>query len=136
MVPPICKPPPNLSVSMQASMRFAVFTCKLLRWYAPCCNAALFNTMSSPKWAFASLHASRLSPADTLGPVATHLHLCQPNGRLKHTNLVGVILRFAKRTISARLSGVQRTTPFFDDAGKPIKPVRHLTEQDRTTAQL
>lgn len=117
----------------------SVFTWKnkrLLRWYAPCCNAPLFNTMDTPKWAFASLHVARLAPSDALGPVATHGFMRQPNGRFKHKGLLRFMFRFIKRSAGARLSGAWRKTPFFDETGAPIGPVRALTAEDRATAQI
>lgn len=117
----------------------AAFTWKnkrLLRWYAPCCNASLFNTLDSPKWAFVSLNAASLAPDIKLGPVKTQGFMRQPNGRYKHTGLMSFMLHFAKRTIGARVSGAWRKTPLFDAAGAPVAPVRALTHEDRATAQL
>lgn len=109
---------------------------KLLRWYAPCCNTPLFNTLNSPKWAFASLSVAALNDPDALGPVRARAFIPKPNGKRGHENISAFMWGFAKRVIGGRLSGTWRNTPFFDDTGAPIVPVRALTREDRATAKL
>lgn len=109
---------------------------KLLRWYAPCCNTPMFNSLNSPKWAFASISVNILSDPDALGPVRAHAFILKPNGKRGHTGMLAFMGGFAKRVIGARISGTWRNTPFFDEAGAPRTKVKPLTHEDRTTAQL
>lgn len=109
---------------------------KLLRWYAPCCNTAMFNTLNSPKWAFASIAVDRIAAPSALGPVKTHAFIPKPNGKSGNTGLAVFIWGFAKRMIGGRISGSWRNTPFFDDTGKAIAEVQHLTAEDRAKAPL
>lgn len=111
-------------------------TPKLVRWYAQCCNAPLFNTLNSPKWAFASLSVARLSDPAPLGPVVAEAFVTGPDGKTKHINMAGFMAGFVKRVVWGRLSGGWRKTPFFDATGAPVAPVRHLTRDDRATANL
>jgi hypothetical protein len=109
---------------------------KLVRWFAPCCKAPLFNTLNSPKWAFASFMVDRLEDPSPLGPVKAHAFVPKPNGKRGHTNALGFMGGFIKRTISARVSGTWRDTPFFDDGGAAIVSIQKLSHEDRAKAQL
>lgn len=109
---------------------------KLLRWYAPCCNAPLFNTLHSPKWAFASMITDRLDDPTALGPVRARAFVPKPNGKQGYEGMFSFMGGFAKRVIGARLSGSWKQTPFFDADGSPITKVKTLTSEDRATAQL
>lgn len=109
---------------------------RLLRWYAGCCNTPLFNTLDSPKWAFASLMIDRLDDPAALGPCSAHAFVLKANGKRGHEHAAGFMWGFAKRVTRARVTGSWRTTPFFDDAGVPIAPIRALTREDRAKARL
>jgi hypothetical protein len=126
----------SLDAGVNTLRAFTWKNLKLLRWYAPCCNAPLFNTLNSPKWAFASIIVDRLADPAALGAVKSHAFIEKPNGKRGHTNLAGFMLGFAKRIIGGRLSGSWRDTPFFDATGATIAPVQTLTHDDRTKAQL
>lgn len=125
-------------VEIDAS-QLAAFTWKnekLLRWYAPCCNTPLFNTLNSPKWAFASLSISALQDQDVFGPPIARAFVPRANGKTGHERMLGVMWGFTKRVLGARLTGTWRTTPFFDDAGTPRARVKSLTHEDRAKAPL
>lgn len=109
---------------------------KLLRWYAPCCNTPLFNTLNSPKWAFASMMVDRLGAPNPLGPPKAHAFIEKPNGKRGHNNALGFMGGFIKRTIAARVSGSWRKTPFFDGDATPVAKVQALTADDRAKARL
>lgn len=109
---------------------------KLLRWYAPCCNTAMFNTLNSPKWAFSSVAVACLKDQGALGPVTSHAFVLRENGKRGHDNMLGFMLEFLKRVIGARLSGSWRNTPFFDASGAPVVEVQALTHKNRATAQI
>lgn len=119
--------------------RLAVFTWKsdkLLRWYAPCCNTALFNTMRVPRMAFASLFVARAADPAPFGPVSAHAFLPKPDGKRGHSGLGGFIWGMLKRVTLANLTGTWRRTPFFNDGGAPVAPVRALSHTERAKAQV
>lgn len=116
--------------------RVAAFTWKqrtLLRWFATCCNAPLFNTSGTPAVAFASLYVDRVQDPAPLGRISAHAFLPAPGGATRHKGMVPLVWAFARRLATARLSGRWKETPFFDvETRKPVVPVRHLTPEDRT----
>lgn len=117
----------------------AAFTWKhkrLLRWYAPCCNTAILNTLDSPKWAFASVLTKTLDDPKRLGAVKSHAFVPRDDGKTSHKNMLAFMGGFAKRVTLARLTGSWRNTPFFASHGSPTAPVRSLTHEDRQTVQL
>lgn len=106
---------------------------RLLRWYAPCCGATFFNTLDSPKWAFASINTARFDNPDALGPAKAYAFKPMPNGKSKTVGLRHFMIGFLRRTIWKRISGTWRNTPFFDESGTAIAPIQKLTQQDRKT---
>ncbi|MCB1364527.1 MAG: hypothetical protein KDK02_10415 [Rhodobacteraceae bacterium] len=93
----------------------------LMRWYATCCNAPLFNTLASPRLPFAALHVARLDSPESVGPVRVHSFVPRPGGRSAHRGWGRMILRLVTGMGGARLSGRWRRTPFFDpDSGAPV----------------
>jgi len=109
---------------------------KLLRWYAPCCNTPLLNTLNSPKWAFVSVITNRIDDAASLGPVKTRAFIPQGNGKRTNEGLIPFLAGFAKRVISGRLSGDWKVTPFFTPDGTPTAPIQRLSHTDRAKAPL
>ncbi|MBU2992831.1 hypothetical protein KO486_06365 [Octadecabacter sp. B2R22] len=91
----------------------------------------MFNTLDSPKWAFASINTERFSTPDALGPAVAFAFKPMPNGKSKTKGFVGFIAGFARRTIWARISGAWRNTPFFDATGETITSIKQLTAQER-----
>ena len=117
----------------------AVFTWKskkLLRWYASCCNTPLFNTLSTPKTAFASLFVSSAADQSPFGPIKGHAFVTKPNGKRGHIGLAGFIWGMLKRTTRARLTGSWRNTPFFNADELPAASVQTLDHEDRAKARL
>ena len=96
----------------------------LLRWYASCCGAPLFNTMRNPKIAFVGIRTNRLEDTAALGPVVARGFMPAANGKSKHEGLGPMIWGMVSRVTGARLSGSWKQTPFFDaetlEATRPI----------------
>lgn len=105
---------------------------RLLRWYAPCCGVALFNTLDSPKWAFASLNTARFADPKAMGPAKAFAFKPTEDGKTQTRGFHHFMFGFMRRTIWARLGGSWRETPFFDENGAPIAPVQNLTREDRS----
>ncbi|SMX37644.1 DUF6151 family protein [Octadecabacter ascidiaceicola] len=130
---------PNRVTFAKGEDSLAVFTWKsekLLRWYASCCNTPLFNTMSTPKIAFASLLVSRTQDTSPFGPIKGHAFISKPNGKTGHTGLGDFIWGMLKRTTHARVTGKWRETPFFNADGMPAASVQTLSHEDRAKARL
>ncbi len=109
---------------------------RLIRWYAACCNTPLFNTLDTPKWAFASLMVDRLATPDALGPCTAHAFVPRPNGKRGHKNAARFMWGFAKSVTVARITGTWRDTPFFNANGTPVAPIQTLTHEDRAQAKI
>lgn len=106
----------------------------LMRWYATCCNAPLFNTLAAPKLAFAAIHTARLTDPRRIGPVRVHSSIPQPGGGTKHKGWGVMVLRILGGMLAARVTGRWRNTPFFDvQTGAPTVPARVLTKAERAT---
>lgn len=104
----------------------------LMRWYATCCNAPVFNTLASPKLAFAGIPLARLSAPERIGPVRTKGYMLQADGKLKHRGLARMAWGIISRMLAARLSGTWRQTPFFDtQTGDPVVKPNVLGKQER-----
>ena len=108
----------------------------LMRWYATCCNAPLFNTLASPRLPFVGVIVDRLKNPAQVGPVITHSFVPDPQGgRPRHKGATVMAWRFLIRLIAARLSGHWRHTPFFDvKTGEPTAVPRILGKDERTAA--
>ena len=101
----------------------------LFRWYAGCCGVPLFNTAPRRGIPFASLHAARTASPEDLGPVRAHLNAGRDTGGLWRV-IPGILLR----TLTARLAGRWKRSPFFDDAGAPVAGAKVLTRAQRAAA--
>ena len=109
----------------------------LLRWYATCCGAPLFNTMGAPKFPFASLYVARARDTAPLGPVIADGFIDKGDGKQAHKGLAKMIWRMVRRTLAARLTGRWKHTPFFDvHTLKPVVRPTVLTPQDRAALDL
>lgn len=118
----------------------AVFSLRegtLLRWYASCCNAPLFNTVRSPKVPFASLYTSASPDPAVFGRIKAEAFIPKPNGKQGFKGAHRFALGMLTRSLPARLSGRWRQTPFFDtDTLKPVVTPTVLTAEDRAAVGL
>ena len=107
----------------------------LYRWHATCCNAPMFNTLRSPRLAFAGIAAARLSDTAPLGPVIGHAFMAKPGGGYRHTGFARVGARVLRMMLRANLSGKWRRTPFFDTDGQPRADIRVMSRDERMALQ-
>ena len=106
----------------------------LLRWYASCCGAPLFNTMRTPKFAFVGIRTNRLDDTGPLGPIVGRGFIPVKGGKPKHEGLSYLILGMATRVIGARLSGRWKQTPFFDtNTLTPVRDIQVLPKDTRAS---
>lgn len=108
---------------------------RLLRWYASCCATPLFNTLDTPKWAFASVMVDRLSAPAALAPCTAQAFVPKPNGKTTYKGIARFARVFFRRVLRARLTGRWRKNPLFDETGAPITAPYCLTPQDRAAAK-
>lgn len=109
----------------------------VLRWQAQCCGATLFNTLRSPKIAFAGVHIRRLADDTPLGPVRTRAFVRKSDGKRGHEGFRHALFNFLSNAIGARLTGRWRHTPFFDPAtGEPVSKVHVVSEAERAALNL
>ena len=106
----------------------------VLRWYANCCGAMLFNTLRNPKIAFAAVFTDRLADGRPLGPVRTRANIQKSDGKSYTEGLGRAVRSFARGAISARITGGWKNTPFFDpDTLEPVADVYVLTKEERAS---
>ncbi|WP_299729899.1 DUF6151 family protein [uncultured Tateyamaria sp.] len=107
----------------------------ILRWHARCCGAMLFNTLRSPKVAFAAFFTDRTPDASPLGPVKTRANVQKGDGTSYHDGLRHAVLTLARNAIPARLTGGWKATPFFDPATlEPVAEIYVLSKDERAAA--
>ncbi len=115
--------------------RLAVFSLSpkgVLRWHASCCGAMLFNTLRSPKLAFAAFFTDRAADAALLGQVKTRANLQKSDGKSRHEGFRHALFNIAATAIPARISGSWKVTPFFDpETLEPVREVRILGKAER-----
>lgn len=85
----------------------------LLRWYASCCKTPMFNTPRSAKVPLVAVVTDIAKDPHLFGPVVSDAFLKRSDGKVKTTGLPKVIYRFLSRSISSRITGRWKKTPFF-----------------------
>ncbi len=104
----------------------------ILRWYAACCEAPLFNTGRSPKFAFVGVRTNRLHDTDPLGPVVGRAFVPNPKGKPRHEGFAKFLWGVISRVTVQRLTGRWKNTPFFDPkSGVPLRPVKVVPKAER-----
>ena len=104
----------------------------ILRWYADCCGSILFNTVRSPRMAFASIRTDRLAYPEDIGPVVARAFMPGKDGKQHHKGLPRYIFGAVTRMAAARLSGRWKDTPFFDaQTLEPVRPVHVVSPAER-----
>ena len=103
----------------------------LFRWYASCCRAPLFNTLSRPGLPFAAVVVDRLETPSAAGKVRTQGFLPGPDGRPRHKGAATMAFGILQRMLASRLSGRWRETPFFHEDGAPRAKPRVLDREER-----
>ena len=113
----------------------------IFRWHTSCCNTPVANTLPFPQLSFAGVLLANLADKDApLPPMAAVVNTVYAKGRpdvpAKDFGLGKSVLRFFKRSLTARMSGTWKQTPFFE--GPPWEPVavpRILTKDERNAAR-
>ena len=116
---------------------FRLYPTGILRWYAECCNAPLFNTVATPKVRLATIHTHRLDEPNRVGPVRARAFVPRPNGKRKHEHVLRLVWPLAVRSLSGLINGDWRDTPFFDpQTRQPVREPTILTREDRRALGL
>lgn len=99
----------------------------LLRWYSKCCKTPVGNTPSNYRMSFVGLISACVPvPGDAdsdqiFGPNRMRVHTADALGDPpKNSGMVGMVLKFVRMLVVARLTGRYRSTPFFEADGSPI----------------
>lgn len=110
----------------------------ILRWYAACCRAPLFNTWKTGRIPFVTTHLSACDPghvAKALGPPIGHLYLADATGDpagLQELKRSALMRRFLVRMVKDILAGHRRRSPLFDPKTlAPIAVPDRLTRDQR-----
>ncbi len=104
----------------------------MMRAYASCCNAPLFNLPGNPRLPFAGLHVARVDTPERLGPIITRGYLPQRDGGTRHKGAGRMALGLAVRMAASGLSGRWRVNPFVDpETREPVAAPRVLTREER-----
>ncbi|MBR9842362.1 MAG: hypothetical protein GYB25_04335 [Rhodobacteraceae bacterium] len=112
----------------------------LMRWYADCCNAPLFNTLAHTKLCFAGVLVHTVAPEARapLGPLTAQTFTegaTGAGGPVRKYGFAKTGLNIMRRHLRAKLSGSASMAPFFDKDGQPVREARILTREERTAAR-
>ena len=104
----------------------------LFRWHARCCGTPIANTLAFPGMSFAGM----VLPPETegFGKVSAQVQTKSARGRVREHGFAKTGYALLGRAIKARLSGLHRVTPFFDEAGKPVVAPRVISLDERQKA--
>ena len=100
----------------------------LVRWYARCCKAPLFNTPRSARWGMVSVMADRIDGAEELGPIRAVLYEPQESGKRKTTGAVRAVAGLLKRTAKMQITGGWKNSPLFGKSGRPVVKIAVLPD--------
>ncbi len=103
----------------------------LMRWYATCCGAPLFNTLASRRQKAAGVAVARLDDPGRLPPARIRLFRRDAAGKVRTEGGGRMAAGIFTRMAAAALSGRWRDNPFFDKAGRPIAPARIPAPDER-----
>jgi hypothetical protein len=107
-----------------------------LRWYTACCDTPVANTLATPGLPFSGVVLGGVKNTDAAGPETVRVHTKSATGPLTGSSggFLGASLSIIGRALMARLKGVHRKNPFFDERGRPISPPRDVSHEERAAA--
>lgn len=109
----------------------------LLRWYAKCCNAPLFNTTRKPWVFFTSVSVERLDETDFLGPEVAKAFARRPDGKVVQEGAMRMLGYVLRNVLAGQMGGRVKHNPFFEPGTKtPIVTPTFLTSEQRQAAGL
>ena len=104
----------------------------ILRWYAACCGARLFNTVDTPRFAFITVVTHRLEDPDAAGLEQARAFVPMGNGKTKHENGAKLYLPMIARSLARMINGRWRDNPLYDVESGKMRAVPHiLTREER-----
>lgn len=109
----------------------------LYRWYAQCCDTALFNTLAKPRMCFVGVLIKPISDPDALGKLRAEVFIPTPGGKPKHKGMALSAFGIFKRMAAANLSGKWRDTPFFDiETAAPVVAPKVISKERRAALKV
>jgi hypothetical protein len=113
----------------------------LLRWYASCCKTPIGNTPRNPGLPYVGVvHTCLEGPTSiesSFGRRRIAVNTRSARNPIRATPIASAaaVLRLMTSALGARLGGSYARNPFFVPGTRtPIRPVRVLTEEERTQA--
>ncbi len=131
--------PATLSIDQGADNLAAIkiYPKGILRWYAKCCGARLFNTLDTARFVFITVAADRVDKKDALGPEQARAFVKQPNGKVKHENAGRLYVPMILRSVGRLFTGRWRDNPLFDRETGAMRAEPHiLTREERRSIGL
>ena len=109
----------------------------IMRWYATCCGARLFNTLDTPRFVFITLVTHRVSDPSVLGPEQARAFVPTANGKTKHENALRLYIPMIKRSLARLVTGGWRRNPLVEPATGKMRVTPHvLTREERRAIGL
>lgn len=98
------------------------------RWYTACCNSPIGNTINGKMPFIGLVHSftdNSLTRDQDFGPVLAYVQtqhaLSEPNYPRHHPKFpFSITLRIIRNMLVWKIKGLNKPTPFYDDASKPI----------------
>ena len=108
----------------------------LIRWYARCCKAPLFNTLPNPRWGMVSVSADRFPDPSPLGEIRVVAWEPDETGKRRTTGLLRAIWGVASRAAALQIGNKWRKNPLFGRSQRPIVPVHVLSDIEKAQLPL
>ncbi|WP_050931461.1 DUF6151 family protein [Aestuariivita boseongensis] len=109
----------------------------ILRWYAVCCGARLFNTLDTPRFAFVTVCTDRIAEPDALGPEQARAFVPTEDGKTRHEHASRLYLPMMRRSLVRFFTGGWRKNPLYDAKAGRMRVTPHiLTREERAAIGL
>lgn len=114
-----------------------IYTKGILRWYAACCGARLFNTLDTPRFAFITVVTHRLAEPEATGAEQSRAFVPLGNGKTRHENASRLYLPMIARSLGRLFTGRWRDNPLYDVEARTMRATPHvLTREERRAIEL
>lgn len=106
----------------------------IVRWYADCCGARLFNTLATARFVFITIVAARIAYPDALGREQSRTFVRQSDGTLMHEHAARLYMPMIRRSLIGFLTGRRRDNPLFDRNTGQLGVTPHILTRDERRA--
>ncbi len=127
----------SIDEGMEHLAAIKIYPKGILRWYAACCGARLFNTLDTPRFAFVTVVTNRLAEPDATGPEQSRAFVPLRDGKTRHENASRLYLPMIVRSLGRLFTGRWRDNPLYDaEVGKMRATPHVLTREERRAIEL